>query len=103
MELSPVLDYGQSQTRAADLLGVALIHPVKAFEDPILFLLRDPDAGITDLQEGRSVCHARPHVHTAAGMVVLDGIITEIVQHFIEQRPHAPDGDVLPFQIPENL
>ena len=40
-----VLDNGQTQSRAADGAGVALIHPVEPLKDPALLCRRDADAG----------------------------------------------------------
>ena len=46
--LRGVADDGKAETRAADLLGVALVDTVEALEDAALVGIRDADAGIHD-------------------------------------------------------
>ena len=50
VEAGGVLDDGQAQTAAADLAGVAFVHPIETLEHPALILRRDADAGIGYLQ-----------------------------------------------------
>ena len=46
MEGRAVLYNGQAQSSAADVLGVALIHPVEPLKHPVLILSGDTDAVI---------------------------------------------------------
>ena len=45
-----VLDNGKSQTGTAGCFGMALIHPVEPFEDPVFMFCGNADAGIPDNQ-----------------------------------------------------
>ena len=79
-----VLDDGKSQSRTTGSFRVALVHPVEPFKDPILMLGRNTDAGIADNQP--VILHLDRH--TAAGNIVLDGVVAEIVDDLLE---HSAD------------
>ena len=84
-----MLDDGQSQTRAADLFGVALIHPVEPFKHPVLVLGGDANARILDLNHGLMLLPGDRNGDAAAPVVVLDTVVTEIIQDIAEEPRHA--------------
>ena len=103
MILHGVLDDGQAQSRTAGGLGVALVHPVEAFEHPGLILRRNADAGVRHLYDRGLFVGVHEEMHTAAGDVVLDGIVAEVVEDFIQKPPHALDGGRLAFHHQRDL
>ena len=84
-----MLDDGQPQPRAANLLGVALVHPVKALKHPALVLRRNPDARVRHsyLRAFRALSHCESH--TAAGPVILDGVFAQVIDHFVQHPADA--------------
>ena len=74
-----MLDDGQSQARAANLLGMALIHPVEPLKHPVLVLSGDANARILDLNHGLMFLPGDGDRDAAAPVVVLDAVITEVV------------------------
>ena len=103
MILHGVLDDGQAQSRTAGGLGVALVHPVEAFEHPGLILRRNADAGVRHLYDRGFFVGVHEEMHAAAGDIVLDGIVTEVVEDFIQKPPHALDGGRLAFHHQRDL
>ena len=103
MILHGVLDDGQAQSRTAGGLGVALVHPVEAFKHPGLILRRNADAGVRHLYDRGLFVGVHEEMHTAAGDIVLDGIVTEVVEDFIQKPPHALDGGRLAFHHQRDL
>ena len=63
---------GESKTSTAGGFGVALVHPVEPFEDPVFVLGRNTNAGITDNQ----TVIFRVDGHAAAGNIILDGKVS---------------------------
>ena len=53
--IGAVLNDGKTQTGATQLLGVALVHPIKPLEHPTQLLLRDANAGVAHLNH-RTTC-----------------------------------------------
>ena len=91
MILGAVLDDGQAQAGASDLLGMALVHPVEPFKHPALICFRDADAGVRHLQDHIVRIGGNIHCDAAAGPVVLDGVVAEVVYHFAQKLPDPPD------------
>ena len=73
-----MLDDGQSQAGAADLLGVALVHPVKPLEHPLLMLRADADAGVRHRENSLIFFLPEPHDDQPAVFVVLDSVVHEV-------------------------
>ena len=69
----------KSQAGTAGGFGVALIHPIEPFEDPILMLSGNADARITNGQ----LLARNMDFYTAAGNVVFDGVVTEIIDDLL--------------------
>ena len=63
---------------------MAFIHPVKPFENSILMLGRNADTGIT---VNLSIILGLDR-HAAAGDIILDGVVTEVVKDLLE---HSAD------------
>ena len=78
-----VLDDGQAETRAAGGLGVALVDAVEALKDPALVLGRNADAGIKNRDGGFLLAVFNMDADAAAGTVIFDGVVAEIVKHLI--------------------
>src|SRR5699024_7093446 len=75
---------GKAEPGAAPLFGVALVHPVEPLEDPLMMLLRDPDAGIRDRHPRPFQGITDPDGDTAVFVVIFHGILTHIVNHLIQ-------------------
>ena len=73
-----MFDNGKSQAGSARFFGSAFVHPVKTFEYPILVVWCNTDAGVGNNQQCASFLAGRAHCYTAAGMVIADGIVTEV-------------------------
>ena len=86
-----MLDDGKTQAGAADRLGTALIDPVESFKDPLLVFSGNADAGISDLQEDVLTVIGNGNGNPAVLLVILDGIITEVVDDALQQLPVAVD------------
>ena len=80
-----VFDNGKSQSGAAGCFGVALVHPVKALENTALMLCRDTDTRIADSQP----VFLNVNADAAAGNIILDRIVAEIVNDLIQQPPNT--------------
>ena len=63
---------------------VALVYPVEPFKDSLLMLSGNADAGIADNQTV-ILCANR---YTSAGNIIFDGIVAEVIDHFME---HSAD------------
>ena len=79
-----VLDDGQTQSRAAGGLGVALVHPVEPLKHAALVLRRDADAGIRHGDTGIVALAGHMDGDAAAVHVVLDGIVAQVGKHLAE-------------------
>ena len=95
MELGGVFDDRKAQAGSADLSGVALVHAVEAFEDPLLFVGGDADAVVLDGQAGPVSLLPDPDRDFSALPVVFDGIVAEIVDHLVDQVGGSRDADGL--------
>ena len=91
MILDSMFDDGKSQAGTAGCFGMALVHPVEPFEDPILMFSRNSDAGIADNQT-IILCVDR---HAAAGDIVLDGIVAEVVNDLLEHSADTLNGKAI--------
>lgn len=85
MHLRAVLDDGQPQSRAADLLAAALVHAVEALEYALLILRRNTYAVVRDSHDGASVRHFCPRPDVSARVVVLDAVFQQVRQHLFQQ------------------
>ena len=75
MILRGVLDDGQTETRAADGLGMAFIHAVEALENAALVRVGNADAGVRDGEDGLGGALSDIDADAAAVYVVFDGVI----------------------------
>ena len=91
MVLRPVLDDGQAQARPANLLGVTLVHPVEALKDAALVGIGDADARVRHPQLHMAPLPPDVHPDAAAGLVVFDGVVAEVIDHLIENLPDPAD------------
>ena len=70
---------------------MALVHPVEPFEDPVFMISRDANAGISDRQF--SILDLDGDL--AAGDVVFDGIVTEIIDDLVEHSAYALNPETI--------
>ena len=74
---------------------MTLVHPVKPFKNPALVLVGDADAGISH-RYGRSPRTPRHrNGDTAAGTIILDSIVAEVIDHLAEHLIHTADLQAL--------
>ena len=95
MEIGDFPHQREPQPRTAVLAAAGLIHTEKGLEDALLILLRNATAGIGNANQEffRFLYDADPH--RAAGAVVLDGVIAEIVRTDKENLPSGQYDDQL--------
>ena len=84
-----MLDDRQAESRAADLLGVALVHAVETFKNTLAVCLRNADAGIRDREDRLLLGAADLHMYRALLHIIFDRVVTEIVEHFLHNDRHA--------------
>ena len=74
-----MLDDGEAEPGAADLLGVALVYAIEALENTLLFFLRDADS---------RVCHGNGDLVSflldsdrdgAPLTVIFDGVVHQVI------------------------
>ena len=73
---------------------MALVHPVEALEDPLLLVLGNAYARILHPDQGPALAAGRFYGNAAAGMVVFDGIVGQVVDDLVEGLPLSPDPAV---------
>ena len=81
-----VLNDGQPQSGAANLLGAAFIHPIKPFKNPLPTFLRYSDAGIGDRYANILGIITYLHLYAAACAIIFDCIIAKIEDHAVKHR-----------------
>ena len=91
--LHGVLDNGKAEARSSGLTRMALIDPVEALENAALVLRRDADAGVLHGHDRAVRCAVDGHIHAAALTVILDGVVTEVID---DLRSKPADGRDLP-------
>ena len=89
MVLCGVADDGKAETRAADLLGVALVDAVEPLKDARLVRVRNADAGIGDCKNDVLAAFMDTERGAAVRDVIFDGVVEKIVDHLLEQLLHA--------------
>ena len=94
-----MLDDGKSQSRTTGSFRVALVHPIEPLKDPIFVFRRNANAGIADNQTV-ILCMDR---HTAAGDIVLDGIVAEIVNDLLEHPADTLNVETISSYIDLNI
>ena len=82
--LNSVLHDGQAKTGTAGLLGMALINAIEPFEYLVLMLGSNTDAGVADADLDSVLLIGNRNLYMSTLMIVLDGIIAEIIDHFIQ-------------------
>ena len=70
---------------------MAFIHPVKPFENSILMLGRNADTGIADNQ---TIILGMDR-HAAAGNIILNGIVAEVINGLLEHSADTFDGKAI--------
>ena len=93
----PMLDDGEAQARAA--AGVTLVHPVKPLEDPALRLRRDADAGVRHGDPAALQAVRQGDADAAAGAVIGDGVVPEVVDDLLHDLRHRLDGITVPLHL----
>ena len=81
---SRVFDNRKPKPRAADLLGMAFIHPVEPFEDPVLFRRRNTDPRVRHGQAYALRLPGHRHGDRAAVPVIFDGVVAQVKDHFLQ-------------------
>ena len=74
---------------------MALVDAVEALKDPALVLGRNADAGIKNRDGGFLLAVFNMDADAAAGTVIFDGIVAEIVEHLVQEPAHAEDDAAL--------
>ena len=81
---------------------MALIHPVEPLKYPVLLPFGDSNAGILHGYNHLVLLFRHPDGHSAPVFVVLNGIVTEIIDHLMENPPHPLDRLAPPFHVQGN-
>ena len=68
----------KAQAGPADLPGMGLVHPEKAFENVVLVLLWNPDSRVRHFNIEELVIRIQRRMHPAAFIVILDGIFHQV-------------------------
>ena len=89
MENRSVLYDGQSESGAADGAGMALVYTIEPFENPIKVFSGDADSRILYGDTRAAVDHIQIQFGFSALLIVFDGVIADIINHFIEHLAHA--------------
>lgn len=84
-----MLYYGEAQAGSTRFAGVTFIHPVEALKDPAVMGLGDTDPSVSHLQHYLVFGPDTAHQYLPPRSVVLDGIVTEIIDEF-KQDPGSP-------------
>ena len=79
-----VLYYRESEVRASDALGVALVNAVEALEDSVLLVGRDAYTGITYRYGDFLFISSDTCSDASALLVILDCVVNEVVDAFLE-------------------
>ena len=79
-----MLDNGKAEARAADLLGVALVHAVEPLEHALTVGSGDADAVIRHTHHSVPVLSGNGDAHMPVFAVVLDRVVTEVEDHFVQ-------------------
>ena len=101
--LNSVLHDRKAKAGAAGLLGMAFIDTIEALKHLILMFRRNTDAGIADADLNSPLLLCNSNLNFAAGIVVLDGIIAEIVNHFIQQSTDTMDDTIIAGHFQRNI
>ena len=101
--LHGVLHDGQAQARAAGLLGVALIHAIEALKHLVLMLGSDADTGILHTQQHFTFFLRNGYFHAAAGGVVLNSIVAEVVNDLVQQSADTIDNTLIAGDFQRNI
>ena len=65
---------------------MALVHTVETLEYPCLMLGRNADAVVGDFQYAARVGLFEGKLHLAALVVVCNGVVAEVADHFVKNR-----------------
>ena len=91
-----MLDDGQPQAGAAGGFAPALIHPVKALKHTGLRFFRDADAVVFHGEGAVAVPGAGGNdLDFAAGAVVADGVVAQVLAQLVQQAAAAQHGSAL--------
>ena len=82
---------------------MALVHPVKPFEDPLLLVQRNADAIVVDRQDCSVLKVIDVHLDTPVRVVVFDSVFTEIVDDQAEQLSVPVDDTGFPGKFQRNI
>ncbi len=82
---------------------MALVHPIEPLENPPLMRCRNPDSIVSYDNADMILRTIDDHIHCAVLPVILDGIITQIVDHFIQYPVYSPDCCLFPEQIERDI
>ena len=80
-----MFDDRKSKAGAAGLPGMDFIHTVESFKHFFLMFRRNADTSILYTQQHFTGFLSNSHFHSAAGLVVLNGIVAKVVDDLIQQ------------------
>ncbi len=93
--LNSMLHDRQTKTGAAGLLGMALIHTIETLKYFLLMFGSNADASILHAQQNFTGLLCNGHFHTAAEIVVLNGIVTKVVNDLVQQSADTIDNTII--------
>ena len=82
---------------------MALIHTVKAFKHLILMFGSNTDISILHAQQNFTGLLCNGHFQAAAGIVVLNGIVTKVVNDLIQQSADTIDNTIIAGNFQRNI
>ena len=103
MILHGVLDDGQTKAGAAGLLGVALVHTIETLKYFVLMFGSNANAGITDAYLNSTLLFRNRNLYLPPLIVVLNGIVAEIVNNFVQQSTYTVDNAIIAGHFQRNI
>ena len=101
--LHGVLDDGQTKAGAAGLLGVALVHTIETLKYFVLMFRSNADAVIADADLYSTLLFRNRNLYLATLIVVLNGIVAEIVNNFLQQSTYTVDNAIIAGHFQRNI
>ena len=85
----PVLYNGKAKTGSADFPGVAFVHPIKAFKNAFLILLRNTDPCIPHIDTDCISFVLQPYKDLTTPVVIFNSIIADIIENLFHDHRYC--------------
>ena len=85
----PVLHNGKAKAGSADFLGMAFVHPIKAFKNAFLIFLRNTDPCIPHIHANCILAILQSHKDLSTPAVIFDSIIADIIENLFHDRRYC--------------